>query len=138
MRFSLVTMMLVALALPATAAICHAEDAPKPAADAAPSKDPSNESAGGTLQIVECIGKLTEEQDKRLNKAYREALKDARPEQRDLLKAAQRLWVQYRDANCEYYHQGEGSISRIEAEQCSFHMTKSRADELDGTDDQAK
>lgn len=118
----------------------HAEDAPKPdvtpAADA--SKDPSNDCDGGTNQIVECIGKLTVEQDKRLNKAYRETLKDARSEQRDLLKTAQRLWVQYRDANCEYYHQGEGSISRIEAEQCMFRMTKSRADELDGGEDQIK
>ncbi|MDB5579931.1 MAG: hypothetical protein JWR80_5107 [Bradyrhizobium sp.] len=117
----------------------YAEDAPKPdaapAADAA--KDPSNDCDGGTNQIVECIGKLTEQQDKRLNKAYRETLKDARPEQRDLLRTAQRLWVQYRDANCEYYHQGEGSISRIEAEQCMFHMTKARADELSG-EDQAK
>ncbi|HEY4141327.1 MAG TPA: lysozyme inhibitor LprI family protein, partial [Pseudolabrys sp.] len=126
------------------AVIAHAEDAPKSDAskpDAAATitpKDLSDDCDGGTAQIVECIGKLTEEQDRRLNKAYRETLKDVRSEQRDLLKTAQRLWVKYRDANCEYYHQGEGSISRIEAEQCMYRMTKSRADELDGGEDQAK
>ncbi len=119
------------------AAIAQAQDAPKPdAAPAAAAKDASNDCDGGTLQIVECIGKLTQEQDKRLNKAYQETLKDARAEQRDPLKTAQRAWVKYRDANCDYYHQGEGSISRIEAEQCMYHMTKARADEL--TDGETK
>ena len=134
-------MLVLAIAVPTmlgAPAIASAEDAPKPDAPSTAAKDPSNDCDGGTQQIVECIGNLTVEQDKRLNKVYREALKDARPEQRDLLKTAQRFWVQYRDANCEYYHQGEGSISRIEAEQCMFHMTKSRADELDGGQDQIK
>jgi uncharacterized protein YecT (DUF1311 family) len=32
--------------------------------------------------------------------AYQQALKDAAPQQHDQLRAAQRLWIQYRDANC--------------------------------------
>jgi uncharacterized protein YecT (DUF1311 family) len=35
--------------------------------------------------------------------AYQQALKDAAPQQHDQLRAAQRLWIQYRDANCLYY-----------------------------------
>ena len=43
--------------------------------------------------------------------------------QRDQLRAAQRLWVQYRDANCLYYGMGEGTIARLDA---------GRAKELEG------
>jgi uncharacterized protein YecT (DUF1311 family) len=70
--------------------------------------------------------------DKRLNTAYQEALKDATsPAQRDQLRAAQRLWVRYRDANCDYYGLGEGSISRLNAASCLHDMTRSRAQELE-------
>ena len=44
--------------------------------------------------------------------AYQQALKDAGPQQHDQLRAAQRLWIQYRDANCLYYGLGEGTIAR--------------------------
>ncbi|MPZ58379.1 MAG: DUF1311 domain-containing protein [Rhizobiales bacterium] len=86
---------------------------------------------GGTSDIVECLNKMTEPWDKRLNKAYQEALKEARPEQREQLRAAQRLWIQYRDANCLYHRLGEGSIARIDAADCLLRMTRSRAEELE-------
>ena len=35
--------------------------------------------------------------------------------QREQLRVAQRLWIQYRDANCLYYDLGEGTIARIDA-----------------------
>jgi uncharacterized protein YecT (DUF1311 family) len=51
------------------------------------------------------------------------------------LREAQRLWAQYRDANCIYYSLGEGTIVRIDAGDCMYWMTKSRALELEGKDD---
>jgi uncharacterized protein YecT (DUF1311 family) len=87
---------------------------------------------GGTYQMVECFDKLTEQWDKRLNKAYQEALKDIKPEQGKQLRAAQRLWVQYRDANCLYYRLGEGSLARVDAAECFRTMTKRRALDLEG------
>jgi len=63
--------------------------------------------------------------------AYQQAMKDAGPAQRDQLRAAQRLWIQYRDANCLYYGLGEGTIARIDAGECMRNMTQARAKELE-------
>jgi uncharacterized protein YecT (DUF1311 family) len=52
--------------------------------------------------------------------------------QREQLRSAQRLWIQYRDANCLYYGLGEGTIARIDAGECVRNMTKARAEELEG------
>jgi uncharacterized protein YecT (DUF1311 family) len=88
---------------------------------------------GGTYEMVECLRAKTEQSDKRLNRAYQQALKDAiTPAQADQLRVAQRLWVQYRDANCRYYDLGEGTIARIDAGECMRSMTEARAKELDG------
>jgi len=51
--------------------------------------------------------------------------------QRARLRAAQRLWIQYRDANCGFYALGEGTISRVEAAECMRSMIEARARELE-------
>ena len=81
-----------------------------------------------------CINKipLTSTSTKRMTIAYQQAMKDAPSQQRDQLRAAQRLWIQYRDANCLYYGMGEGTIARIDAGECMRNMTKARAEELEG------
>jgi uncharacterized protein YecT (DUF1311 family) len=66
-----------------------------------------------------------------LNAAYQAVLKIAGTKQRDQLRLAQRLWLQYRDANCLYYDLGEGSIARIDAGECMRSMTEIRAKELE-------
>jgi uncharacterized protein YecT (DUF1311 family) len=66
--------------------------------------------------------------------AYQMAIEDAQPKQRERLRAAQRLWIKYRDANCLYYDLGEGTIPRIEAGECMRNMTQARAKELEGGD----
>jgi len=87
---------------------------------------------GSTYEIVECQkGKLAA-LDKRLNDAYREALRQAvSDKQREQLRKAQRLWVQYRDANCQYYELGEGTIARIYGGVCMLDLTRTRAEELE-------
>ena len=67
-----------------------------------------------------------------MNIAYQQALKDAVPTQREQLRNAQRLWIQYRDANCLYYGLGEGTIARLDAGECMRSMTEARAKELEG------
>jgi uncharacterized protein YecT (DUF1311 family) len=81
--------------------------------------------------MVECLKAQTARWDKRMTTAYQQALKDAVPQQRDQLRAAQRLWIQYRDANCLYYGLGEGTIARIDAGECMRNMTQARAKELE-------
>jgi uncharacterized protein YecT (DUF1311 family) len=92
-------------------------------------KEPSCD--GSTYQIVECQKARLARLDQRLNAAYQQALKDASPGQLEQLRIAQRLWLQYRDANCLFYGKGEGTIARIEAGSCMLSMTEARARELE-------
>jgi len=94
--------------------------------------EPEQSCDGNTFQMVECLKAKTAQWDKRLNIAYQKAVQDAQPAQRDQLRAAQRLWVQYRDANCLYYGMGEGTIARLDAGECMRSMTEARAKELEG------
>ena len=93
--------------------------------------DPEKSCDGNTFEMVECLKAQTAQWDKRMTIAYQQAMKDAGPAQRDQLRAAQRLWIQYRDANCLYYGLGEGTIARIDAGECMRNMTQARAKELE-------
>jgi uncharacterized protein YecT (DUF1311 family) len=103
-----------------------------PAAHAGEQDGPEQSCDGSTYQMVECLKEKTAQWDKRLNLAYQKALEGAANAQRDQLRAAQRLWIQYRDANCLYYGMGEGTIARLEAGECMRSMTEARAKELEG------
>jgi uncharacterized protein YecT (DUF1311 family) len=103
-----------------------------PAAFAGDAGDPERSCDGSTAEMVDCLGAKTARWDKRMTIAYQEALKNATPQQHDQLRAAQRLWIQYRDANCLYYGLGEGTIARVDAAECMRSMTEVRARELEG------
>jgi uncharacterized protein YecT (DUF1311 family) len=102
------------------------------AAHAGDQADPAQSCDGSTIEMVECLVAQTAQWDKRMTVAYQQALKDAGPRQHDQLRAAQRLWIAYRDANCLYYGLGEGTIARVEAGECMRSMTEARARELEG------
>jgi len=87
---------------------------------------------GSTAEMVECLKAQTAQWDKRMTIAYQQAMKNAGDAQRDQLRAAQRLWIQYRDANCLYYGMGEGTIARVDAGECLRRMTEVRAREFEG------
>jgi uncharacterized protein YecT (DUF1311 family) len=93
---------------------------------------PEPQCDGNTREIVDCLSGRTADWDRRLNDTYQKLMQDLAPKRRDQLRAAQRLWIQYRDANCLYYGLGEGTIARIEAGECMHSMTQSRALELEG------
>src|SRR6266481_1119775 len=84
-----------------------------------------------TLEIVECVQAKTEVWDQRLNAAYKALQARIDPGQRQPLLAAQRLWVQYRDANCGFYGSQEGTIRQVHAAECMRSMTEDRAHELE-------
>jgi uncharacterized protein YecT (DUF1311 family) len=126
-----ITAILIAALLATTSVL--AQEAPTSSESQAKKNEPEESCDGSTLQMVECLSRLTETWDKRLNKAYQEALKDAvSKEQREQLRKAQRAWIAYRDANCLYYGMGEGSIAHLDAGTCLRSMTESRALELEG------
>jgi len=102
-----------------------------PASQAGDAGDPEQTCDGSTQEMVDCLAVKTARWDKRMAIAYQQAMKDASPQQHDQLRAAQRLWIQYRDANCLYYGMGEGTIARIDAGECVRRMTEARARELE-------
>lgn len=94
--------------------------------------DPDQACDGNRFEMVDCLKAKTAQWDKRMTTAYQQAIKDAGQQQREQLRAAQRLWIQYRDANCLYYGMGEGTVARIDAGECMRNMTEARARELEG------
>jgi uncharacterized protein YecT (DUF1311 family) len=94
--------------------------------DYAPCGDRSN-----TVEIVDCIGAMTKSWDQRLNTAYKNLTQRIDAGQREPLKAAQRLWVQYRDANWRFYASQDGTIRQIQAAECMRTLTQDRALELE-------
>jgi uncharacterized protein YecT (DUF1311 family) len=119
------------VALIATAALIGAAVS----AHAGAQGEPDQECGVSTPEMVDCLNAKTAEWDKRMTVAYQRMRNAGEPKQRDQLLKAQRLWIQYRDANCLYYWLGEGSIARVEAADCMLRMTKARAFELEGKED---
>ena len=88
--------------------------------------------AGGvTLPMLECMGAEHGRQDRRLNAAFQALMFDLTPARKKQLQSAQRLWIQYRDANCSFYDDPDGgSLARVSANACRLQMTSQRAQEL--------
>jgi uncharacterized protein YecT (DUF1311 family) len=100
-------------------------------APAAHAGDKPDCDSGRTPDIVVCVNIETAQWDKRMNAAYQKALKEDEPKRQEQLRTAQRLWIQFRDANCLYFDMGEGTIARIDAAECMRNMTEARAHELE-------
>ena len=85
-----------------------------------------------TAEIVECLATQTAVWNRRLDTAYQKLLGLLPSRRRDRLRNAQRLWMQFRDANCAYFATGQGTIARVAAGQCMLRLTAARAQELEG------
>jgi len=98
---------------------------------AEPAREETCADRKSTADIVECLATQTAVWDRRLSTAYQK-LSDSLPvRRRDRLRSAQRLWVQFRDANCAYFASRAGTIARVEAGQCLLRLTTARAVELE-------
>jgi uncharacterized protein YecT (DUF1311 family) len=87
---------------------------------------------GTTVSIVQCVDRLTETWQARLDQAYQTLLaRQSSSERKAALEEAQRLWRAYRHASCAFYRQGPGSITAIEAAECRRVLTSRRARELE-------
>jgi uncharacterized protein YecT (DUF1311 family) len=87
-----------------------------------------------TVTIMTCLEGRTKLWDARLNQAYKalNTMLQAQSATAQLadLKKAQRLWVQYRNANCAFYGDAEGTIRETQGAGCLDQMTQDRAIEL--------
>jgi uncharacterized protein YecT (DUF1311 family) len=92
-----------------------------------------DQAGGVTVEMLGCIGEELNTQDARLNGAYQKLRSQLSAERQKALQAAQRLWIQYRDANCDFYHDPEGgTLHRVMAADCRLRETAERAKELEG------
>lgn len=90
-----------------------------------------DESGGVTMNMLDCMGSETEQQDARLNQSYKAAMQALTPAQQTQLRDAQRLWIKFRNADCALLGSlTGGSIDRINSASCFLDMTKQRADDL--------
>jgi uncharacterized protein YecT (DUF1311 family) len=86
---------------------------------------------GVTLNMLNCMGSETAQQDARLNQAYKAAMQVLNEAQQSQLRDAQRLWIKFREADCALLGGlTGGSIDRINSASCVLDMTKKRADDL--------
>ena len=91
-----------------------------------------DKAAGVTSSTVDCITDETKRQDRRLNQAYKNLLVSLSQSRKHELLDTQRLWIKFRDANCNFYYDPDGgSIVRITSANCFMNMTAERAGELE-------
>jgi uncharacterized protein YecT (DUF1311 family) len=97
--------------------------------------DRCSDKAYSTSASVACVSEETKRQDLRLNQNYQVVMKNLTTLRQQSLTKAQKLWVQFRDANCAFYFDPEGgTITRQISAMCFLTMTKDRADELSKMD----
>jgi uncharacterized protein YecT (DUF1311 family) len=90
-----------------------------------------DKSGGVTATMLDCIATETKIQDTRLNNVYKKLIDRLSSERKKRLITAQRLWVQYRDANCSFYEDPEsGTVATLSGTDCFLNMTASRDREL--------
>ncbi|MFG1462019.1 lysozyme inhibitor LprI family protein [Xanthobacter sp. DSM 24535] len=84
-----------------------------------------------TPEIVRCITSLTAGWEARLETALKALLAQQTAKQQERLKASQKAWTAFRDADCAFYVNGEGTIARVEGAECRRVLTQQRAQELE-------
>ena len=94
-------------------------------------KEENCEDRKSTADIVECLATQAAVWERRLNAAYQRLMDELPARRRDRLRSAQRLWLQFRDANCAYFASRAGTIARVDAGQCALRLTSARAIELE-------
>ena len=91
--------------------------------------------AGGpNIEIMSCIADYADQEDARLNRAYKAAMARLRtPREKIALRDVQRAWIKDRDAECQSYldEAQYGRGGGIEAQRCVYDWTRDRADELE-------
>jgi len=91
------------------------------------------EQSGGTDPgMLDCIGAEGKRQDKRLNDAYKKLMNELKSERKKELQEAQRLWIKYTEANCNFYLDPDGgTAARLAASECPVLAKAARAKELE-------
>ena len=91
-----------------------------------------DKSDGVTVEMLGCIAAETKLQDARLNKVYKDVMAELSEPRKKELRDAQRAWVKYRDANCNFYNDPDGgTMASVRSSDCFMMTTASRVKELE-------
>lgn len=91
-----------------------------------------DKSEGVTSAMLNCIRAETTIQDARLNATYKKLREQLTPERKVELRDVQRIWIQYRDANCSFYADPDGgTLATVMSNDCVLQETAARAKELE-------
>ena len=91
------------------------------------------QSGGVSVNLFDCVIDELGVHDRKLNQAYQQLQKTLSKVRRGELVKAQRAWILFRDANCDFYLDPEaGSMARLNAQQCLLSTTAYRVKELEG------
>ena len=87
-----------------------------------------------TPGMVDCTDEAIRAWDKRLNEVYKQVLEGLDPKSRELLRASQRRWVAFREAEHEAmggpWRQDRGTIIRVLTVNADLSAIKERVQEL--------
>jgi uncharacterized protein YecT (DUF1311 family) len=88
-----------------------------------------------TLSMLECYGTAYQKMDQRLNEAYKALMAKLPADQKELLKGAQKKWLQFREAELKLSAaldpNAGGSLARVNASSNLYEVTKHRVEELE-------
>jgi len=88
---------------------------------------------GTTADMLQCDGEELDRQDARLNDAYKKLMSKLSHDRKKALLKAQRAWIKFREANCDYWYDPHGgTAARSNASGCLLTMTAARTKELEG------
>lgn len=86
--------------------------------------DCMEKSGGVTVNMNDCINEETQNQDARLNKAYKELIALLSTGRRKEVQEAQRAWLKFRELNCNFYAEPNGgTLERVNANSCFMSTT---------------
>jgi uncharacterized protein YecT (DUF1311 family) len=89
-------------------------------------------SEGVTSKILNCISAELDQQDSRLNEAFKKLMSKLPKYRKRSLVEAQRAWIKFRKANCSFYYDPNGgSAAHLASNECFLNATVDRAKELE-------
>jgi uncharacterized protein YecT (DUF1311 family) len=96
---------------------------------------PCQKTSGVTIALDNCFARTYKAADEQLNQLYKQIRQVLTPDQQQQLLAAQRLWIQFRDATCtaesDLYKGGTASAPAYSA--CLEELTRQRTADLKTT-----
>ncbi len=82
---------------------------------------------GVPMKLLDCTNAEYTYQDAQLNQAYKQAMQRIEETQQKRVKEAQRAWIKYRDAHCDFFTNPDAAeIAELQVQACLAQLTAER------------